>query len=78
MIHFRNSGGIRNYFFDEVHKYPGWDQELKNIYDSYPNINIVFSGSSSMELLKGTYDLARRGKLLKLGECPFGNILNSD
>jgi predicted AAA+ superfamily ATPase len=67
--------GIRNYFFDEVHKYPGWDQELKNIYDSYPNINIVFSGSSSMDLIKGTYDLSRRGKLFKLGGMSFREYL---
>ncbi len=67
--------GIRNYFFDEVHKYPKWDQELKNIYDSYPNINIVFSGSSSMDLIKGTYDLSRRGKLFKLGGMSFREYL---
>jgi len=51
--------GIRNFFFDEVHKYPKWDQRLKNIYDSYPQIKIVFSGSSSMDLIKGVYDLSR-------------------
>ena len=67
--------GIRNYFFDEVHKYPNWDQELKNIYDSYPNINIIFSGSSSMDLIKGTYDLSRRGKLFKLGGMSFREYL---
>ncbi len=67
--------GIRNYFFDEVHKYPKWEQELKNIYDSYPNINIVFSGSSSMDLVKGTYDLSRRGKLFKLGGMSFREYL---
>ena len=67
--------GIRNYFFDEVHKYPNWDQELKNIYDSYPNVNIIFSGSSSMDLIKGTYDLSRRGKLYKLDGMSFREYL---
>ena len=67
--------GIRNFFFDEVHKYPKWDQELKNIYDSYPKINIVFSGSSSMDLIKGSYDLSRRGKLFKLGGMSFREYL---
>ena len=67
--------GIRSYFFDEVHKYPNWDQELKNIYDSYPNINIVFSGSSSIDLIKGTYDLSRRGKLFKLRGMSFREYL---
>lgn len=67
--------GVRNYFFDEVHKYPNWDQELKNIYDSYPNVNIIFSGSSSMDLIKGTYDLSRRGKLYKLNGMSFREYL---
>ena len=67
--------GIRNFFFDEVHKYPKWNQEIKNIYDSYPNIHIVFSGSSSMDLIKGTYDLSRRGKLFKLGGMSFREYL---
>lgn len=67
--------GIRNFFFDEVHKYPDWDQELKNIYDSYPNINLVFSDSSSIDLIKGTFDLSRRGILYKLAGMSFREYL---
>ncbi len=67
--------GVRNIFLDEVHKYPGWDQELKNLYDSYPNINIVFSGSSSMDLVRGSYDLSRRGKLFRLDGMSFREYL---
>ena len=67
--------GIRYFFLDEVHKYPHWDQELKNIYDSYPNVRIVFSGSSSMDLIQGTYDLSRRGKLFKIGGMSFREYL---
>jgi len=48
---------------DEIHKYQNWNQELKNIYDSYPQINILFSGSSSIDLVKGKYDLSRRALL---------------
>lgn len=67
--------GIRYFFLDEVHKYPNWDQELKNIYDSYPNIKIVFSGSSSMDLIRGTYDLSRRGSLFKIVGMSFREYL---
>lgn len=67
--------GIRFLFLDEVHKYPNWDQELKNIYDSYPNINIVFSGSSSMDLVRGNYDLSRRAFLYRLGGLSFREYL---
>lgn len=67
--------GVRYYFFDEIHKYPNWNQELKNIYDSYPDIKIVFSGSSSIDLVKGTYDLSRRGVLFKIGGMSFREYL---
>ena len=67
--------GIRYFFFDEIHKYPNWNQELKNIYDSYPDIKIVFSGSSSIDLIKGTYDLSRRGVLYRNNGMSFREYL---
>ena len=45
--------GIHYFFIDEIHKYKNWNQELKNLYDSFPKITIVFSGSSSIDLIKG-------------------------
>lgn len=54
------------FFLDEAHKYPGWNREIKNIYDSFPEIRIVFSGSSSLDLVKGQYDLSRRGVIYRL------------
>jgi predicted AAA+ superfamily ATPase len=51
---------ITSVFIDEVHKYQNWTEEIKNIYDSMPTMNVVFSGSSSLDLFKGTLDLARR------------------
>ncbi len=67
--------GIRFFFFDEIHKYLNWNQELKNAYDSYPDIKIVFSGSSSMDLIKGTHDLSRRGVLFRIGGMSFREYL---
>jgi len=67
--------GVRYYFFDEVHKYQNWNQELKNIYDAYPDIKIVFSGSSSIDLIKGAYDLSRRGVLYRIGGMSFREYL---
>ena len=68
--------GIRYFFFDETHKYPNWNQELKNIYDSYPDIKIVFSGSSSLDLIKGAYDLSRRGVIYRIGGLSFREYLS--
>lgn len=67
--------GIRYFFFDEAHKYPGWNQEIKNIYDSFPDISIVFSGSSSLDLIKGSYDLSRRGGIYRIGGLSFREYL---
>jgi predicted AAA+ superfamily ATPase len=68
--------GIKTFFIDEIHKYSNWSQELKNIYDSFPKVNIVFSGSSSIDLIEGTYDLSRRAKLLHLPGLSFREYLN--
>ena len=64
------------FFFDEIHKYRNWNQELKNLYDSYPDIKIVFSGSSSINLIKGICDLSRRGVIYKLAGISFREYLN--
>lgn len=53
------SGG-RYLFIDEVHKYPQWSRELKNIYDGFPTMKIVFSASSALDIYRGEADLSRR------------------
>src|SRR3989338_694825 len=60
---------------DEIHKYKNWNQELKNIYDSYPNLKILFSGSSSIDLIKGKYDLSRRVMLRRMYGFSFREFL---
>ena len=67
--------GVRYFFFDETHKYPNWNQELKNLYDSYPDIKVIFSGSSSLDLIKGSYDLSRRGVMYRIGGMSFREYL---
>ena len=47
-------------YLDEVHKYPNWSRELKQMYDTHPALNIVFTGSSVLDILKGEADLSRR------------------
>ena len=45
---------------DEVHKYEGWSREIKNIYDGFPELKIVFTGSSLLNILNAEADLSRR------------------
>ena len=47
-------------FIDEVHKYPGWSREIKEIYDLYHELHIVLSGSSLIQINDGQADLSRR------------------
>ena len=68
--------GITTFFIDEIHRYTNWSQELKNIYDGFPAIKIVFSGSSSLDIVKGGYDLSRRAKLYTLPGLSFREYLN--
>lgn len=74
--HLYETEGIKLFFIDEAHKYKGWSQELKNIYDSFPDVTVVFSGSSSMNLVKGAYDLSRRGIMHHLHGLSFREYLN--
>lgn len=52
--------GGTHLFIDEIHKYEGWSQELKEIYDLYRHLHTVVSGSSLLEINNGKTDLSRR------------------
>ena len=56
---FHKNGG-KALYLDEVHKYPGWSREIKNIYDSYPDLKVVFTGSSMLNIFRSGGDLSRR------------------
>lgn len=62
-------------FIDEIHKYSGWSQSLKSIYDYFPQMKIVFTGSSILEILKGNADLSRRALMFKMQGLSFREYL---
>ena len=63
--------GGKYLFLDEVHKYPSWAQEIKNVYDNYPQLSIVFTGSSLLEILNVRADLSRRADIYHLPGLSF-------
>ena len=65
-------------FLDEVHKYPGWSQVLKNIYDDYPTIKVVFTGSSLLEILNARADLSRRAVVYEMQGFSFREYLRME
>ena len=56
---FYKEGGLFLYV-DEIHRYKNWSQELKNIYDAFPDLTVYFTGSSILDITRGAYDLSRR------------------
>jgi len=72
---FAQQGG-KHLFLDEVHKYPNWSQEIKNIYDDLPELQIVFTGSSLLEIINARADLSRRAIAYKMQGLSFREYLN--
>jgi len=71
---FSQKGG-RQLFLDEVHKYPNWAQEIKNAYDQYPDVKIVFTASSLIEILNARADLSRRAVIYSMQGLSFREYL---
>jgi uncharacterized protein len=63
-------------YLDEVHKYPLWSSVIKNIYDDYPKLKIVFTGSSLLEIIDSRADLSRRAVVHTLQGLSFREYLN--
>lgn len=67
--------GGKELYFDEVHKYPNWAQEIKNVYDDFPRLKIVFTGSSMLQIFKSDADLSRRVRHFQLFGLSFREFL---
>jgi uncharacterized protein len=67
--------GGRLLIIDEVHKYKNWSNELKNIYDGYPDLRIVFTASSALDIYRGEADLSRRVLTYQLHGLSFREYL---
>lgn len=65
-------------FLDEVHKYANWSQELKNIYDDFPYLKVVFTGSSLLEILNARADLSRRAIVYHMQGLSFREYLGME
>lgn len=75
LAEYATSHGVTNLFFDEVHKYPNWDQQLKEMYDSYPKLKVVATGSSMLQLETCQADLGRRVRQYTLAGMSFREYL---
>lgn len=61
---------------DEVHKYPTWAQEIKNLYDRFHDLQVVFTGSSIIDISKQEGDLSRRSLMYELKGLSYREFLD--
>jgi predicted AAA+ superfamily ATPase len=67
--------GVSVLYLDEVHRYPNWSLTLKNINDNYPDLSIVYTGSSMLEIDNSTVDLSRRQTVYEMRGFSFREYL---
>ncbi|HJA86808.1 MAG TPA: AAA family ATPase [Candidatus Bacteroides avicola] len=72
---FQNRGG-KVLLIDQVFKHPGWSRELRQCYDRFPNLKIVFTGSSVMRLKEENPELGDVVKSYNLRGFSFREFLN--
>ena len=75
-VDYFNSHGYTHLFIDEVHHLPEWSRIIKTITDFYPQLNVVYSGSSILKLSKGSADLSRRQAVYNLKGLSFREFLS--
>ena len=73
--HFHIMGG-KHLFLDEVHKYPTWSKEVKEIIDLWPDMKITFTGSSLLQILNADADLSRRVLTYDMAGLSFREFLH--
>lgn len=75
LVEYHYTHGGTHIFLDEVHKYKGWQDCIKNIYDDYPDLHIVYTGSSILNLKSGDGDLSRRLRSYEMTGLSFREYL---
>ncbi len=70
---FQNSGG-ELLVLDEIHKYIGFESELKKIYD-FLELQVIFSGSSALQIDNSKADLSRRAIVYEVKGMSFREFL---
>lgn len=75
LVEFLYTRGVTRIYLDEVHKYRDWTVLLKNLYDNYPDLNIVYTGSAMLAIDNSKSDLSRRQSLYTLHGLSFREYL---
>lgn len=73
-LFYKNGGTVLA--LDEVHKYRNWSLEIKNIYDFFPDLKIIFTGSSIIDISRQEGDLSRRALMYELPGLSYREYLS--
>ena len=57
LIGFLYNRGINEFYIDEVHKNEDWSRIIKNLYDQYADLRVIYTGSSMLELDNSIVDM---------------------
>ena len=76
LVDWADRHGISRLYLDEVHRYDNWSQTLKNIYDNYPDMSIVYTSSPILIMDNAKVDLSRRQTIYMLHGLSFREFLN--
>lgn len=72
---FQKAGG-KYLFLDEIHRYADWAREIKVIYDDFPDLKIVFTGSSLLQIMNSKGDLSRRAAFYQMRGLSLREYIN--
>lgn len=75
LVDWADRHGINRLYLDEVHRYEGWSLTLKNIYDNYPDMSIIYTSSSILIMDNAQTDLSRRQTTYTLYGLSFREYL---
>lgn len=75
LVEFLYTHGVTHLYFDEVHKHKDWTTYIKNFYDNYPDLNIVYTGSAMLAIDHSKTDLSRRQSMYTLNGMSFREFL---
>ncbi|MDO4826770.1 MAG: AAA family ATPase [Bacteroidia bacterium] len=76
LVEYHYTHGGTHVFLDEVHKYKHWQTAIKNIYDDYPDLHIIYTGSSALEIKTAESDLSRRLRSYDMDGLSFREYLS--
>lgn len=75
VVDYHYTHGGTHIFIDEIHKYDNWQTLIKNIADEYPDLSVVYTGSSMLKIDQNEGDISRRQLIYTMHGMSFREYL---